>query len=181
MFNLPPPLRVSGEPADVSAKTRPVPINRDIMKRKAAFSGSNAEGTATVLLVEDEGAVRHTIPRNLTVHGYHVLPAENSDSALALWQTHQSNIEMLLTGMIMPGGLSGRAVARQYQLKPSDLKILYTSEDDLETSTDANGLGDRSLFVPKPFRPDQLLAAVRASLEGNSSPDFGTYAQDSSC
>ncbi len=151
------------------------------MKRKAVLSGSNAEGAATVLLVEEQAAVRHLTTRHLTVHGYHVLSGENSDSAPALWQTHQSNKELSLTDMFMPEGLSGRAAARQFQLDRPNLKILYTGGYDPETPTGANGLGDQSLFLPKPFRPDQLLAAARASLKGNSSPDFGTYAQDSSC
>lgn len=150
-----------------------MPFNYDITQRAAAPPGSSAGEAATVLLVEDEAAIRHLVTRFLTLHGYHVLSAESSDGALALWTTHKGSIQLLLTDMIMPGGLSGREVARAFQSERPGLKVLYTSGYDLEMSTD-NGLGEQPTFVPKPFHPHQLLAAVRAALAGHSTHDLGS-------
>ena len=151
------------------------------MARNTAFgetSGTPAP-RSTILLIEDEEAIRQLVTRFLTLNGYHVLAAENSAGARRLWDRHKDTIELLLTDLLLPPGLSGRAIAREFRTENRELKVLYTSGHNLEATANDECSGGQINFLPKPFRPDQLLAAVRAVLAGQLTPDFGIYAEDS--
>jgi two-component system, cell cycle sensor histidine kinase and response regulator CckA len=142
-------------------------------------SGSTAgQRKHIILLVEDETAVRNLVTRLLALHGYRVLAAEDGRSAATLWKEHKDDIDLLLTDVLMPGGLSGREVAREFTSEKPGLKVLYTSGYNFAEPGDDTSSAPQLNFVPKPYRPDQLLAAVESALA--TTPDFATYAEDSS-
>jgi PAS domain S-box-containing protein len=125
-------------------------------------------GGGTILLVEDEPTVRRVTRRILESAGYEVIEAENGEHALRMWSVRASEIDLLVTDMVMPL-LTGRELAtRLRQLAPS-LPVLFTSgytEQDPLTL-----VSDPSAFVAKPFLPSTLLSAVSRVLQTNGPSD----------
>jgi two-component system, cell cycle sensor histidine kinase and response regulator CckA len=122
-------------------------------------------GHETVLMVEDEGALRTLTSNLLEMCGYVVLAAKNGAEALEISQRHASPIDLLLTDMVMPG-ISGRVLADQLlQLRPR-IKVVYMSGYTGQT-VGAHGILDPgSLFLQKPFTRDALARKLREALDG---------------
>lgn len=117
-------------------------------------------GSETILIVEDEPPLRELLRCTLEFHGYKVLEAESGRAALVLWQEHSRSIDLLLTDIVMPGGLTGWELAEFVKAERPQLKVLLTSGCNKEI--DAQGSAHRKgfHFVPKPYRP---LEVARAS------------------
>jgi CheY-like chemotaxis protein len=125
--------------------------------------------TRTILLVEDDSSVRDLVTRLLTLHGYRVLVAENGRAALPIWELHQQKIDLLLTDVVMPHGMNGQELASHCQAYRARLQVIYTSGYNVGgLSTDNGRLRNNIHFVQKPYRPEQLLEAVRMALSENS-------------
>ncbi len=124
-----------------------------------------ARGRETILVVEDEPAVRELVRELLSQHGYRVLEAENGPRALELWQQHRQEIALLLTDVVMPDSLNGRELAERLCAESPGLKVIFTSG----YSADALGqehLEERGLrYIQKPFHPGHLVQAVRECLD----------------
>jgi two-component system, cell cycle sensor histidine kinase and response regulator CckA len=122
-------------------------------------------GTETVLLVEDEAALRDLTSSVLGACGYTVLEAKNGGEALDISQHHEGPIDLLLTDVVMPG-ISGRVLADQLvQLRPH-IRIVYMSGYTGQT-VGAHGILDPgSLFLQKPFTRDALARKLREALDG---------------
>src|SRR5689334_19108757 len=84
-------------------------------------------GQGTILLVEDEDMVRRPVGIYLRKLGYHVIEAANGHQALALWQEHGEKIDLLLTDMFMPGGMSGLELAERLKAGKPALQIIISS------------------------------------------------------
>lgn len=127
--------------------------------------GRDLTGTARILLVEDEDAVRTFATRALTNKGYQVLSAPGGDEALAMMPDIESGggIDLLVSDVVMPG-TDGPTLARKMREKRPDLKIIFISgytEDRLKDE-----IGGNVWFLPKPFSLGQLAAKVKDVLEG---------------
>ena len=141
-----------------TGKTRALP---DEPSAKPAPRG----GTETVLLVEDEDAVRLLTRVLLERAGYKVLEATDGVQAMRLWEQHHESIRLLLTDMVMPEGVSGRELALCLQgLKPS-LRVIFFSGYSAEIAGRQLALKHGQNFMPKPFSTQQLLEIVRRSLD----------------
>lgn len=116
-------------------------------------------GTARIMLVEDEDAVRTFSARALTNKGYDVLAAESGEAGLALIEANAGKkIDLLITDVMMPG-MDGPTMARKIRESYPDLKIIFISgytEDKLK-----DHMGDNIFFLPKPFTLKQLAAKVK--------------------
>jgi CheY-like chemotaxis protein len=123
-------------------------------------------GTETILLVEDEVSVRHLTCRILKRHGYNVVEANNGHEALALWEKHSQTVALLLTDLVMPGGLSGQELARRLKTDHSLLKVIFTSGYSIGIAGRELKLLDSESFIQKPFTTEQLLETVRRCLDG---------------
>jgi two-component system cell cycle sensor histidine kinase/response regulator CckA len=119
---------------------------------------------ATVLLVDDDEPVRRLISTFLSLSGFRVLAAENGPKALAIWQEHKEFIDLLLTDMTMPEGISGLDLAERLQAQRPDLRVLFTSGYDADIVGEDGVLRAGLHFLQKPYRPEQLLVAVQATL-----------------
>jgi len=121
--------------------------------------------TETILVVEDEDAVRGLVVSVLTAAGYRVLTAQDGKEALRLSQAQAGRIDLLLTDVVMPG-LHGQDLAQQLQAQRPHLQVLYMSgyTDDVAL---IQGLPDSSQpFLQKPFSPLDLARKVREVLKG---------------
>jgi CheY-like chemotaxis protein len=120
-------------------------------------------GTQTILLAEDDGAVRRLARNVLADQGYMVLDARDGDEALALARRYQNVIHLLVTDVVMPG-LSGRDLATRLAGERPGVRVLYTS-GYTENVMIRSGFQDGLMLLPKPFLPADLLRKVREALE----------------
>ncbi|MDB6109959.1 MAG: Histidine kinase [Pedosphaera sp.] len=122
-------------------------------------------GHETILVVEDEPVLRDLAQLILQDCGYRVLDAASGVDALTVWQRHQGGIDLLLTDMIMPDGLSGKDLADSLLSAKPDLKIIFTSGYNVEDiRAEMNGKGS-SRFLQKPYSRSTLAQAVRECLD----------------
>jgi DNA-binding response OmpR family regulator len=117
---------------------------------------------ATILLVEDEAAVRNLAARVLRRTGYLVLEATDGDDALRVAAAHAGVIDLLISDLIMPG-VDGPTLAATLGRDRPAMRVLLMSgymQEDLA----GRGVGADAAFLGKPFLPDDLMARVRALL-----------------
>jgi CheY-like chemotaxis protein len=125
-------------------------------------------GAETILLVEDDYAVRLTTRRVLESRGYKIYEATAAGEALDLWRGHVEEIALLLTDIVMPQGVTGRDLAEQLRAQRPALKVIFMSgysADVIGKDTDFFRR-TQSSFLQKPCSARALLEAVRRSLDG---------------
>ena len=122
-------------------------------------------GRETVLVAEDEEPLRQMVVHILKIQGYTVLEAESGQQALAVWEQADRKIDLLLTDMVMPGGVMGRELAEKLAGKFPGLKVIYTSGySPGMAGKDASLLEGRN-FLPKPYSIGKLTQFVRECLD----------------
>ena len=118
----------------------------------------------TILVVEDNPALRRVVVRQLMELGYRVREAENARVGLRLIE--QESIDLLLTDIVMPGGTDGHELARQARQQWSNIKVVFTSGfSEARLSADANALAPDVPLLSKPYRKEDLASALRQALE----------------
>jgi hypothetical protein len=128
-------------------------------------------GNETILLVEDEPALRLTTRRILERKGYRIREAASGREALEVWQSHAGEIALLLTDIIMPGDMTGRDLAERLWGQRPRLKVIFTSgytADALGANTDFIQR-TRSYFLQKPCLSRAPLETVRLCLDQEES------------
>ena len=121
------------------------------------------QGGYTVLVVDDEEAVRRLASRMLTWAGYQALEASHGREALATIEGHHSPIHLILTDIKMPG-MNGRELGRHIEARWPGKPILYMS--GFASEVFRGGLLEAGApFLAKPFTQDDLASKVRALLE----------------
>ena len=132
--------------------------------RKPARLSPVKSGTATILLVEDELAVRRLASRLLRQQGYTVMEAANGLEALRIASNERQPIHLLLTDVVMPG-MSGPELALHLGREHSTMKVIYMSGYADEVIDSHGVLADGMDFLQKPFTPHELTVRVRESLQ----------------
>jgi PAS domain S-box-containing protein len=121
------------------------------------------EGTETVLVVEDEEAVRALARRVLRARGYRVLEAASAPDALALLESWDHRLDLLITDVVMPG-MGGPALAERLIRDRPDLRVLYISGYAEEAIQRHGELPAGGMLLEKPFTAEQLSRCVRDTL-----------------
>ena len=122
-------------------------------------------GWETVLVAEDEEALRQVVVQVLKLHGYTVLEAASGRDALEIWEQAGRPVDLLLTDMVMPGGVMGSELAERLTRQCPSLKVIYTSGySPGMAGKDASLLEGRN-FLPKPYSIAQLARFVRECLD----------------
>jgi len=121
-------------------------------------------GHETILLVEEEPVLRELALIILKDYDYEVLEASSGVEALKVWDEHAGKIDLLLTDMVMPEGVSGRELAEMLRARKPDLKIIFTSGYSSDVMGRDVSLGDIK-FLQKPYPPPQLAQTVRECLD----------------
>lgn len=130
---------------------------------------SPARGHETILLVEDEPALRAMVRGVLESKGYKVLEARHGEDALMVAELHRGPIDLLLTDVVMPG-MSGRELAEHLAGAHRETKILYMSGYTDDAIVHHGVLASDVAFLQKPFTPDAVVRKVREVLDAAPRP-----------
>jgi two-component system cell cycle sensor histidine kinase/response regulator CckA len=145
-------------PAGTEAAERILPVE----------DGAMPSGRETVLVAEDEDALRQMVVDVLEIQGYTVVAAASGHEALQVWERAQRPFDLLVTDMIMPGGMLGTELAERLAKKSPTLKVIYTSGYSTGMAgKDASLLNGRN-FLPKPYSIGKLAQCVRECLDASS-------------
>jgi CheY-like chemotaxis protein len=118
-------------------------------------------GSETILAVEDNAGLRRVVVRQLGQAGYRVLEAPDADAAIALIESAEP-IQLLLTDVVMPGGMNGSDLAEVAVARRPSLLTLFTSGYPDVT---LGGSERNNRLLSKPYRREELLRAVREILD----------------
>jgi signal transduction histidine kinase/CheY-like chemotaxis protein/HAMP domain-containing protein len=144
------------------------PANSKPIEARTAQSAPQAEvrgGKETILIVEDEPVLRDMAHVILQECGYQILEASSGREALLVWDRHQGAIDLVLTDVVMPEGISGMDLAQRLLATKPKLKIVFASGysmDNLDTAFVRNG---RAGFLQKPYTHITLAQAIRSALD----------------
>ncbi len=146
------------------ARSEAVALEAVPVERAAA-----AEGSETILLVEDDELVRALVRRVLVGCGYTVLEAGDGTEAEARVASHGGEIHLLVTDVVLPG-MSGREIADRLSEKRPAMRVLYLSGYAANAIVHQGVLDPGTHFLQKPFTPEQLARKVRDVLDGPPRP-----------
>jgi two-component system, cell cycle sensor histidine kinase and response regulator CckA len=124
-------------------------------------------GNEQILLVEDDEPVRLFAARVLEKMGYTVVEAMSGKAALDMWEMYRNQIDLVVTDIIMPDGLTGWELAKALHSERPNLNVIFTSGYSHE-STDQNGdlsRNEGNYFLQKPYSSRTLIQAVRKCLD----------------
>jgi two-component system response regulator FixJ len=137
--------------------------------------GASAAGVGSlghVLVAEDDELVRVYIAQTLRKFGYRVTEVADALTALKIINS-TSDVDLLLTDIVMPGGMNGWELAERGRAAHPSLKVLFTSS--FVAQIEAHRICDYPHFLAKPYRPSQLEAAVTAAIKPPTTPYTGRY------
>jgi PAS domain S-box-containing protein len=123
-------------------------------------------GSETILVVEDEAALRELVRNVLEFLGYIVITASNGVEGLRAWEEKAGKVDLLVTDMVMPEGISGRVLAERLLAKKPGLKVIYSSGYSIDLFSKDFTVTDGFNFLAKPYHPAALARAVRDCLDG---------------
>jgi nitrogen-specific signal transduction histidine kinase/CheY-like chemotaxis protein len=131
----------------------------------AAVTPVATRGSETVLVVEDELVLREMAKDFLADCGYQVVEASSGREALQIWGKYRSRIDLLLTDMKMPEGISGMQLAEKMIAEQPALQVIFTSgySDDIVSPESLER--NHARFLPKPYSYSELTRMVRESLD----------------
>lgn len=122
-------------------------------------------GRETILVVEDEEELRELCREILERCGYKVLTAANGQEALQVWQRRHGKVDLLVSDVIMPGGIDGWELAQSLATQSPSLKVILTSGYRFDATKSRSSWFLRWRLLEKPYVPEALAQAVRESLD----------------
>jgi DNA-binding NtrC family response regulator len=122
------------------------------------------QGDGNILVVEDEEAVAALVQRVLAAHGYRVLTAKDAIEALAILANPQKPLDLLITDMVVPGGMHGGELADAARLMRCGLEVVYMSGYSRDSNIHGGSLDSSVRFLQKPFTSSSLVEMVEEAL-----------------
>jgi CheY-like chemotaxis protein len=120
------------------------------------------------LLVEDDAFLRASVRKALSQLGYRVIEAINGIEALEVWKQHREEIHLLLTDLVMPGGITGKDLAGRFLKENPKLNVIYASGYSAEVAGKDFPLEEGVNFLAKPYQSFKLAQTIRQSLDATS-------------
>ena len=158
-------IEIFSEPGQGTAFFVYLPITHQTANSPDQSAGKPARSGLTVLLVEDEPAVR-AILRQLLIHcGCTVLEAPDAPAALELWAQEKSRIHLLITDIVMPGGMTGHELAARLTDERPDLRVIYSSGYSASLFEEGQDLIPGRNFLPKPYDASSVVTMIRRVTE----------------
>jgi signal transduction histidine kinase/DNA-binding NarL/FixJ family response regulator len=145
-------------------------VQNQIPKAAANAPGAMPGGRETLLLVEDNATVRASLRITLSRMGYRILEAPNGVVALEIWKQYRPEIRLLLTDLVMPEGINGKALGEQMVREEPALKVVYLSGYSAEIIGGEEFFQEGVNFLTKPFEPLKLAQVVRDQLDDKPRP-----------
>jgi DNA-binding response OmpR family regulator len=130
-------------------------------------------GSETILLVEDQEAVRTFVKAALERAGYHIIQASDSAEALTVAEHHSGNIHLLLTDVVLPG-MNGKDLSQELKALRPDVKVLFISGYTTDVIAHRGVLDPGVAFLHKPFSADVVAQKVRDVLDDRPAPSGGS-------
>ncbi len=152
-------------------------VEADVEEGSPGEATALPRGLETILLVEDEPAVRKVAVRILEMGGYKVLEAAGPGEALALARQHGESIDLVLTDVVMPE-MSGPECCEQLSKIVPDVKVLFMSGYTADAIARRGVLEKGTNFIPKPFTVDSLARKVREVLGSAETRESAETRQD---
>ena len=134
-------------------------------EEKPRSTSGSTRGSETILLVEDEMAVRGLALKVLEMSGYVVLEASSAEAAIPMAADYPGEIDLMVTDMVMPGA-SGPELAQELAPSRPEMKVLFVSGYTDDVVLRSGRLTSNQTFLQKPFGPDIFLRKVRDVLDG---------------
>jgi PAS domain S-box-containing protein len=127
-------------------------------------------GTEHILLVEDDSCVRMAIKESLERYGYKIQEAACAREALEAWRKSNGQIDLLLTDIVMPEGVTGQELAEEIRANKPGISVIFMSGYSADIAGKDTGFfrHDKTMFLQKPFAAPVLLDAVRRCVEGDA-------------
>ena len=122
-------------------------------------------GSETILLVEDEESLRELVRCVLESYGYNVIDAASGRRAFDVWKEHSARVDLLLTDIVMPDGVTGRDLAESLKQEKPNLRVLFSSGYSSDIIGKDFVLSDGVNFLQKPYNPQTLAETVRECLD----------------
>ena len=146
-----------------------LPANAENLSPTPATAGPAplpaAGGSECILIVEDEQMLRELAREILQDAGYQTLEAASGREALAVWRQHDGKIDLLLTDMVMPEGVSGMELAERLITETPALKVVFMSGYTSEDVSSELLQRTRASFIQKPYGTAELTKIVRDCLD----------------
>jgi signal transduction histidine kinase/CheY-like chemotaxis protein/HAMP domain-containing protein len=167
-------LEVNSEPGKGSTFDVFLPASDKVSafaQEEAASAAPVAGGSETILIVEDEPILRSMARDILEECGYRILEASSGKEAIDVWNQRANEIDLLLTDMVMPDGISGADLVERLLASRPRLKVVFTSG---YTGNEVNRkmlARTRASFLAKPYTHAELAKTVRDCLDQNNSSD----------
>jgi two-component system, cell cycle sensor histidine kinase and response regulator CckA len=133
--------------------------------RKHPTRPSGRLGSENILLVEDDASVRRAMRAILERNGYHILEATSGAEALRRWDEANGQIDLVLTDLMMPGGMDGSELVARLVTQQPEVRVVYASGYSRDFASRNLRLRRRERFLAKPVTSDRLLSEVRACLD----------------
>jgi signal transduction histidine kinase/CheY-like chemotaxis protein len=130
-----------------------------------AAAPPSPRGDETILVVEDEDGVRALVIKVLADLGYRLLQAQSGPRAIEIWREHGSEIDMLITDIVMPDGMNGIELADRLRRTRPSLKVIFTSGYLADVSRDDIPARETDAYLAKPFSLPELARLVRRTLD----------------
>jgi len=143
----------------------PAKFEPDVHTPDAGTAEQIHAGAGTILVVEDEPELRLLARQILEYYGYRVLEASGSAAALEAWPRYAQEVDLLLTDMVMPEGVTGWELATKLREQKPDLRVICTSGYNENLPAEASSPPRGVQLVHKPFEPQGLAIAVRECLD----------------
>lgn len=165
-------VEVQSEPGRGSTFTVFLPLQEGKAEDTPAPSVSStiAKGTETILVVEDEPAVRRTVANCLRRAGYQVLEAGHAVEARQLWELQKEHIDLLFADMRLPGGTSGWDLACALQAEKPALCLVLTTGYSMEAVGWEKSLAGKATLLTKPYTLAKLTNTIREALQQSAAP-----------
>jgi signal transduction histidine kinase/ActR/RegA family two-component response regulator/HAMP domain-containing protein len=167
-------LEVNSEPGKGSTFDVFLPASNQVpafAEEEAASAAPVAGGSETILIVEDEPVLRSMARDILEECGYRILEASSGKEALDVWNQRANEIDLLLTDMVMPDGISGADLVEKLQTRQPRLKVVFTSGYTANEVNQKMLARTRASFLAKPYTHAELAKTVRDCLDQNNSRD----------
>ena len=155
-----------------------LPVTQDHLTLPDAAARAEVRGGGEkILVVEDDKALRNVIVAMLQRHGYAMVEADSGISARQIWGQEARSIDLLLTDMVMPGGVTGLELVEELRLEKPGLKAVLASGYSSQLLSSDVALSKNLSFLKKPFSAKTLAATVRQCLDGHDpKPETNLFA-----